>query len=579
MATERSTLREALRACRASMGTAMMFSFFINLLTLTVPLYIMEIFQRVLISRSAETLVLLTVMALIALVAFGVLSIVRSRLLLQEGIKFDAILGRQIHRAMIFRSLQSTESRNVQELRDLGVLRQFLSGQDLQTLFDLPWMPIFIAVIWLCHPLLGITALFGVFGLFGFAILNDVKTRHRIEEGHLASFRAQASAVSHVRNAEVIEAMGMAPAVNARWRRLNEVMLGHQTIASDVGSSIASWSRTFRLVIQMLIFAVGAGLVIDKAVNPGIMMAAVYLLGIALRPIESAIRTWKQLLGAKEAYVRLNALLKAAPSAQHAMRLPAPTGNLSVEQLVVVPPGAAKAVLRGISFNLNAGQALGIVGPSAAGKSTLAKALVGVWRPTRGIVRLDGADVTAWDPDDLGQYVGYLPQDVSLFEGTVWENIARMDKADTEQIVKAAQAAGIHDMVLHLPDGYDTRVGEGGTLLSGGQRQRIGLARALYRSPRLIVLDEPNSNLDSEGEAALTRALLAMKAAGATIVVIAHRPSAVSVVDSLMVLKDGVVDLFGARDEVMAKIAPPRAKSIVKLVNAAAENAAQPPSS
>ncbi len=260
------------------------------------------------------------------------------------------------------------------------------------------------------------------------------------------------------------------------------------------------------------------------------------------------------------------------------MRLPAPIGNLSVEQLVVVPPGGSRAILKGISFSLAPGQALGIVGPSAAGKSTLAKALVGVWRPTRGIVRLDGADVAGWDPDDLGQYVGYLPQEVSLFEGTVWENIARMRRADPDEIVKAAQMAGIHDMILRLPDGYDTRVGDGGSRLSGGQRQRIGLARALFGNPRLLVLDEPNSNLDADGEMALAKALSAAKAGGATIVVIAHRPSAVAIVDNLMVLKDGAVEMFGPREEVLARISPQRAKPVVKLVNAS-EPATQSPAS
>ncbi len=578
MATNPSPLREALRACRSSMLSAMGFSFFINLLTLTVPLYIMQIFNRVLISRSPETLVLLTLMAFVALVVFGLLTIVRSRMLLHDGIKFDRILGKQVHRALIMRSLSTTDARNAQELRDLTVLRNFLSGQDLQTLFDLPWTPIFVLVIWLCHPLLGMVTLGGVVGLLGFAVMNDLKTRGAIEAGNQASIRAFAGAAINMRHAEVVEAMGMAPAVTERWGRLNEVMLGHQTIANDTSNSVSSWSRTFRLVLQMFIFAVGAFLVIEKDINPGIMMAAVYLLGIALRPIETAIRTWKQLLLAREAYRRLDALLREAPPQAENMRLPAPIGNLSVEQLVVVPPGGSRAILKGISFSLAPGQALGIVGPSAAGKSTLAKALVGVWRPTRGIVRLDGADVAGWDPDDLGQYVGYLPQEVSLFEGTVWENIARMRRADPDEIVKAAQMAGIHDMILRLPDGYDTRVGDGGSRLSGGQRQRIGLARALFGNPRLLVLDEPNSNLDADGEMALAKALSAAKAGGATIVVIAHRPSAVAIVDNLMVLKDGAVEMFGPREEVLARISPQRAKPVVKLVNAS-EPATQSPAS
>jgi len=576
---EKSPLREAFAACRTSVLSAMFFSFFINLLTLTVPIYIMQIFNRVLISRSAETLVLLTMMALVALVVFGLLSIIRSRMLLHEGIKFDQILSKQVHRALIMRSLRTTEARNAQELRDLGVLRNFLAGPDLQTLFDLPWTPIFIVVIWLCHPLLGMVTIAGVAGLLGFAIVNDMKTRPHIEQGNRASIKSFTGAVTNMRNAEVVEAMGMAPAVTERWGRLNDVTLGHQTIGSDTANSIGSWSRTFRLILQMLIFAVGAFLVIEKDINPGIMMAAVYLLGIALRPIETAIRTWKQLLVARESFLRLNSLLKEAPGELHNMRLPAPTGNLAVEQLVVVPPGSSRAVLKGISFNLPPGQALGIVGPSAAGKSTLAKALVGVWRPARGIVRLDGADVASWDPDDLGQYVGYVPQDVALFDGTVWENIARMRRAETDDIVKAAQLAGIHDMILRLPEGYDTRVGEGGMLLSGGQRQRVALARALFNFPKLLVLDEPNSNLDADGEVALTRALLAAKAAGATIVVIAHRPSAVSIVDNLLVMKDGAVEMFGPRDEILAKISPQRAKPVVKLVNSGPEPALQPPGS
>lgn len=562
MVRNTSPVRLALRRCRPELLTAAFFSLFLNLLLLVVPIYIMQIFTRVLQSGSYETLAVLTLAAIGAMVVYAVLSIQRSKLLTRVASKFDTLLGDLVHAALIARSVNSSETRNTQALRDLAQLRGLLGGGDIQALFDLPWTPIFILVIFLLHPWLGVVSLGGALLLMILAIVNDRTTRGPTAAANVASMKAHSSASANVRNAEVVEGMGMRTAVIERWRRHNTLALDQSVRASDIGNMIAAVSRAARQIIQVAIFFAGAVLVLERDLSSGAMMAAVFLMANALRPMESAIRTWNQLLQARGAYARLSALLlQHAPPDDGAMDLPQPAGNLSVEQVYFQPPGAEKPVLRGVSFSVQPGETLGIVGPSAAGKSTLAKVIVGVWKPNSGTVRLDGADVAAWDPRDLGRHVGFLPQDVELFEGTVRENIGRMRDADAEAVLAAATRAGVHEMILRLPEGYETQIGEGGSVLSGGQRQRVGLARALFGEPRLLVLDEPNANLDNEGEEALLQALATAKANGATTVLIAHRPSLLVVADRILVLREGRVEAIGPRDEILAKIAPQFARS------------------
>jgi PrtD family type I secretion system ABC transporter len=557
MASKVTPLRAAFRACRGEIVAAAVFSFFINLLMLTLPLYILQIFTRVLQSRSQETLVLLTAMAIFALAVYGVLTAIRSRILARAAAKLDTLLGEHVHAALISRATQSIEQRDVEGLRNLSQLRNAMAGTSIQALFDAPWAPLFIAVIFLLHPVLGMVALGGAVVILTMAVINDLTTRRPLAEANDAARAGYESAVANVRNAEAIDGMGMRAAALGRWRRHNAQMLQSQGDASDRSAGINATTRSVRFILQVLIFGVGAYLVINDMLVPGAMLAAILLLARALAPVESAIVTWRQLTMARAAYRNLEKLFRSLPPKGALMRLPPPKGALAVRQVVFLAPGSDRRILMGVSFALEPGSSLGIVGPSAAGKSSLAKILVGVWRPTRGVVRLDGADVATWDPDDLGQYVGYLPQEVELFPGTVRENIARMvEDAPTDGVIAAARFARVHQMILQLPDAYETQIGEGGSVLSGGQRQRIALARAMYGEPRLLVLDEPNANLDSGGEEALCRALADAKAKGVTTIVIAHRPSILAGMDKILLLNNGRVEMFGAREEVMPKVLP-----------------------
>ncbi|MBX6321324.1 MAG: type I secretion system permease/ATPase [Rhodospirillaceae bacterium] len=556
MTKTRSPVREALAQCRPELLAAAFFSLFLNLLMLVVPIYIMQIFTRVLVSGSRETLVVLTVAAVAAMIIYGLLTLQRGNLLTRMSSKVDTLLAERVHGALIARSVRTAETRSAQALRDLAQVRNLLAGQELQSLFDVPWTPIFLVVIFLLHPVLGIVSLVGALVLLALALVNDRLTRKPLMAAGMAAIKANNNASANVRNAEVVEGMGMRAAVIERWQRYNTEVLDQQTQAADIGGLLAALSRVARMIVQIGIFGAGAWLVMAHDLTSGAMMAATFLMANALRPVESAIRTWKQLLAAREAYQRLERLLADVPEPGSGMPLPRPAGRLSVEQIVFTPPKGERPVLRGVSFVVEPGEMLGIVGPSAAGKSTLAKIIVGVWRPSSGAVRLDEADVAGWDPIDLGQHVGYLPQDVELFEGTVRENIARMTDAPPEAVIAAAQKAGVHEMILRLPEGYETQIGEGGSVLSGGQRQRIGLARALFGDPRLVVLDEPNANLDTEGERALAQALAEVRREGATVVVIAHRPSLLAVADRILVLRDGRIEMQGSRDAILAKIAP-----------------------
>jgi PrtD family type I secretion system ABC transporter len=529
-----------------------LFSLAINLLLLVPPLYMLQVFDRVLASRSGETLFVLTVAAIAALVVMTLLDVLRARLLAAAGAALDRGLGPRVLDGLLAQTARLSGATYLNGLRDVNTLRGFLGGTGLMALFDAPWLPVFLLVILLFHPLLGAVALAGALIMVTLAYLNEKVSREPLERAQAEARRAGRFIDANVRNAEVVNALGMLPAVTRRWARLNDAALGEQALASRLGSSFSGFTKFARQFIQMAMLAAGAWLVVDQHVSAGVMIAATILLGRALAPVETLVASWRSLVEARTAWTRLDQLLKAMPPAGPHTELPAPSGRLEVERVMF--GYGEKAIVRGVSFSLEAGEALGLIGPSASGKSTLARLLIGVWQPRSGVVRLDGADVAAWPRERLGPHIGYLPQDVELFGGTVAENIARLGEPDAAEVIRAAQRAHVHELILRLPKGYDTEIGEGGQALSPGQRQRIALARALYRGPRFVLLDEPNANLDHEGEEALMRALQGLKAEGATLVVIAHRPSLLRGVDKILVLREGLVDRFGPRAEIMERV-------------------------
>ncbi len=555
---QKTPVQRALAACRSAFWAVAMFSLAINLLMLAAPLYMMQVFDRVLASRSIETLIALTVVTAGAFLALALLDIVRSRVLLRISTRLGRSLGGETLSAAVGGALQGL-GHGVQGLRDVSQIRNFLTGPGIFALFDAPWTPVFIAVIYLFHPMLGAIAAAGAILLFLLAVLNEFVTRRPLNEATAASIAAMKKAEASVRNADLVEAMGMMPNIVRRWEAEDAQVLALQTRASNRAGSIGAAAKFVRLLLQMAVFGLGGYLAIGNHITAGAVVAVALLTARALAPIDHAIGTWRGLVQSRAAYRRLQEVFAHVAPRPTAMPLPRPQGRLSAERVVHVPPDGESAILKGITFDIEPGQALGIIGPTAAGKSTLARLIVGSWSPTSGHLRLDGADIYSWNREDFGRFVGYLPQDVELFAGSIRENIARFGEVDPDAIVTAAEKAGVHEMILRLPNGYETEIGEGGQILSGGQRQRIALARALLGKPCLLVLDEPNANLDTEGEKALIRTLHDAKAEGTTIVVIAHRPSILEFVDKLLVLRNGLVDMFGTRDEIMERtVARPR---------------------
>ena len=543
---------------------AALFSLAINLLLLAPPLYMLQVFDRVLSSRSEETLLVLTCAALVALAVMALLDVLRARLLLAAGVALDRRIGPQVLEGLLAKTARLGGAAYMNAMRDVGVLRGFLGGTGLVALFDAPWLPLFVLLIFLFHPLLGTVALAGAVVMLLLAWLNERLTRARVDEAQAKARRAGRFIDANVRNADVVAALGMLPAVTARWMRLNDAALGEQAAAASIGSTYAGLTKFTRQFLQLAMLAVGAFLVVSQDLTAGLMIAATIILGRALAPVESLVAGWRSLAEARTAWRRLSELLDGQAPAEPATELPAPQGRLDVEQVTFRLPATERPILRGVSFALDAGESLGLVGPSASGKSTLVRIALGVWKPLAGTARLDGADVAAWPREQLGPHLGYLPQDVELFAGTVAQNIARLVEPDAADVIGAAKRAHVHELILKLPKGYDSDIGEGGEALSPGQRQRIALARALYGAPRLVVLDEPNANLDGEGEAALLRTLQLLRDEGVTVIVVAHRPSLLRGVDKLLVLREGAVDLFGPRAEVMARLtrAAPLAREV-----------------
>ena len=550
-------LQAALKRCRGGVIAVVFFSMCINILMLTAPLYMLQVFDRVLNSRSTETLLFLTLLAVAAFIALGAVEAVRHQMLSRIGGWIDRQISGELLKGALTRNLGAEGTASVQSLRDLATLRGFISGPAVFPVLDAPWLPIFVAVIFLLHPWLGWLAIGGSVALLALAVINELATSRAFRMSGAASLHSLEQAEAAVRNADVVQAMGMAPELLRRWDRQNGAMLALLDVAHGRGGAIKSVSRFLRMTLQIAILGAGAWLVLAEQMTPGAMIAGSILFARALAPVDQAIGSWRSATSARSAYQRITAQLRDNPPRPPAMALPPPSGRLVVEGVTYFHPGADAPALHGISFDLEPGESLGIIGPTAVGKTTLARMLVGNLKPRAGHVRLDGADVADWDPDDFGRHIGYLPQDIELFAGTVRENIARMSEGDPEAIVAAARAADVHDLVLHLGAGYETEIGGGGMALSGGQRQRIALARALYGDPRLIVLDEPNANLDQPGEEALANVIGRLQERGATSVLITHRMWILRRVDKILVLgADGA--MFGPRDQILAKVAGPQ---------------------
>ncbi len=566
-----SELADTLFRLRRTFYALAAFSGVINLLMLAPAIYMLQVYDRALVSSNITTLSMLTLLVVGLYVLMSLLEVLRSRVLVRVGNRLDMALNQRVFDAAFERNLQRAGGNPAQALQDLAQVRQFLTGNGLFAFFDAPWTPIYLLVAFLIHPLLGLLTLVGSLLLAGLAWLTEIGTRQPLAEANQAAMASASFANNNLRNAEVIQAMGMLPSIRQRWFGHHLRILDLQTLASDRAATINGATRFVRVTLQSLILGAGALLAIRGEITPGMMIACSILTGRALAPVEQAIAAWKPLLACRSAWTRLAALLRDFPAPRPAMPLPRPLGALSVEGAYANAPGSPAPILRGISFALAPGEALGVIGPSASGKSTLARLLVGVWPAQAGKVRLDGADLFQWRKEELGPWLGYLPQDVELFEGSIAENIARFGEVDGEAVILAARQAGVHEMILRLPQGYDTRLGVDGGSLSGGQKQRIGLARALYGDPALIVLDEPNASLDDLGEAALGRALLDLKARGKTLLLISHRPTVLNVVDKVLVLREGTVQLFGSREEVFGAL---RQASVMSAAGGAAPLAA-----
>ncbi len=552
----RSEISAFLKSCRRIFWALAAFSGLSNLLMLTGSFFMLQVYDRVLPARSIPTLVALMVLAIVLYLFQGGLDLVRSRISVRIGRYFDERLGVRVFDALVRLPLKTRgDGDGLQPLRDLDQVRSFLSGGGPIALFDLPWMPVYLGICFLFHFWIGVTALLGALVLVGLTIATETRTRGPARASSRLAVSRSALAAEGRRNAEVLQAMGMRRQAAKRWQDVNAKYLAAHERASDIASGLGGLSKVSRSILQSLVLAVGAVLVINQESTAGIIIAGSILCARALAPVEMAIANWKGFIAARQSGNRLDQLLKLLPAEQEPLALPPPTQMLAVEQLCVVAPNSDKQIISDISFQLRSGEAVGIIGPSGSGKSTLARALVGVWSRLRGKIKLDNAALEHWSPETLGRHIGYLPQDVELFEGSIAFNIARFDlKATPDTILQAARAAGVHDLILSFPDGYSTRVGEGGMALSAGQRQRIGLARALYGNPFLVVLDEPSSNVDSEGEEALTEAVMSVRRRGGIVVVIAHRPKALDGVDHVLVIGGGRVQSFGPKEEVLRKV-------------------------
>lgn len=522
-----------------------------NLLLLVPSIYMLEVYDRVLTSRNEFTLLMLSLIILLLYIVYAALDAIRSHTVIEVGKKIDAQLNHRTYTAAFEQNLKVKGGNAGQALNDLTTIRQFVTGPSLYSFFDAPWFPFYLIVIFLFNFWLGVFSTVCVLILMMLAYLNETVTHQPLAEASTLAVQSSNMAGNNLRQAEVIESMGMLPALRERWFALHSQFLERQALASQRAANFSATTKFFRTLMQSLALGFAAFLVLENLLSPGMMIAATILLGKATSPVEMVIGSWRQWRGTVSAYERLKKLLADNPPRVTGMSLPRPKGFLSMEAVFAAPPGVKQAVLKNVTFAIAPGDVLGVIGPSAAGKSTLARVSVGIWPSTPNAARIDGADVYGWNKDELGPAIGYMPQDIEVFPGTVSENIARFTKFKPEDVIEAATAAGVHDMILHFPEGYDTRIGDGGVGLSGGQKQRLAFARALFGKPSLIVLDEPNSNLDEAGEAALVQAIKGLQARNATVMVITHRVPILQVTNKLMLLQEGVVRMFGPTGEVM----------------------------
>jgi PrtD family type I secretion system ABC transporter len=573
--TAQTPLQRALRACRKQFFLVGVFSGVVNLLQLTTSVYMMQVFDRVLASRVLDTLYFLSLIAIGATLVLALLEAVRGQVMQ----RLATWVEHRVAPEGFVRAIESTlrgRPYRMEALRDLAVCRGFLSSAGALSLYDIPWVPIYLGFIFMLHPVMGCIALAGAVTLFGLALLSELSTSKLLKEANSASIASQRRAESISRNAEVIDSMGMLPAVIGHWRESVAAMTEPQQRAADRAAILVAATKFFRLAVQIAILGVGAYLVLNQELTSGASIAGSIIMGRALAPVEQLIGGWKQLVQARQSFRRLQAFLTQPRLRPAGMLLPEPTGRLTVERVSYAFPGRDMALIKGVNFTLSPGESLAIIGPSAAGKTTLIRLLMGTLPPFAGTVRLDGADVYQWMREDFGRHVGYLPQDVELFDGTVFSNIARLADADPAAVYEAAKLAGCHEMILRLPNGYDTQIGDGGQHLSGGQRQLVGLARAMFGRPKLIVLDEPNSNLDGDAEARLIQALERLKEQDTTVVLVSHRPTLVQGVDKVLLLKDGTLEMFGPRAEVLKRLmTPPRPAEVpITPANARLEGSA-----
>ena len=523
----------------------------INLLLLVPSIYMLEVYDRVLTSRNSSTLLMLTLIIVGLFLIYAALDAIRSYAVIEMGKKIDAQLNQRTFTAAFEQNLKQRGGVAGQALNDLSTIRQFVTGQSLFAFFDAPWFPFYLIVIFLFSPWLGLFATVCTLLMLTLAIINERITHEPLAKANTVAVQSSNLATNNLRQAEVLESMGMLPAIRSRWFQLHTQFLEWQSVASQRAATMGAMTKFLRTLMQSLILGFAAYLVLQNSLSPGMMIAATILLGKALSPVESVINVWRQWRGVVSSYERLEKLLSDNPPRTPGMSLERPQGFLEFERVYAAPPGVNLPVLKDVSFKIEPGDVLGVIGPSASGKSTLARVAVGIWPGVPNCARIDGADVYQWNKDELGPAIGYMPQDIEVFPGTVSENIARFSEHESTDVIAAAKSAGVHDMILHLPEGYDTKIGDGGVGLSGGQKQRLALARALYGNPSVVVLDEPNSNLDDAGEQALVSAIIGLRQRKATVILITHRSTVLQATTKLLLLREGSVVLFGPTGQVL----------------------------
>lgn len=552
---EESELKQTIIKAKKSIFMAGLFSMFINVLMLVPPLYMLQLYDRVLTSRSESTLYMLTLIVIVLFVTMGLLEVVRSRVLVKFGNRFANILSNRIFESTFELANKKPEAASSRLMGDFTQLRQFLTGNGLFAFFDAPWIPIYIIVLFLFHPYFGFFAIFAAITLVAITFLNEYTTKEKMDNANTLNRDSMMQLEANIRNAEVINAMGMKTNVRKKWEEKYFGFLNAQNDASNKAGIWSNLSKTLRMFFQSMILGLGAYLAVNMELSAGMMIAGSIIMGRALAPLDLMIATWKGFSGARMSYKRIDQLLKDFPKNKEYMELPAPKGFISVEGVYAKPPASNKYTLENLNFSINKGDILGVIGASAAGKSTLARIILGVWPVQIGTVRIDGADISQWDREHLGKYIGYLPQDIELFSGTISENIARFNEVDSQKVIEAAMKAGVHEMILRLPEGYDTVIGSGAVVLSGGQRQRIGLARAIYDNPVFVVLDEPNSNLDDQGELALLKTVEELKQSGTTVVIITHRPNILKVTNKILIMNSGKIERYASTEEILGAVA------------------------